>query len=331
LQHISEGRVYVTDSFLIKQALDDDSTILSQVCQSIVKVCRKDALQADHMLNTDRQLGCEGYSWFHEDEKSLIASFPWYDLPSVRWANDLLFAAMDLPGVLDRRTPVAEQWCAADLFISQACGLDLIRKDLPIDPVLTPVFDLDAPAGEYFSYLVRAEKECSSSVRSVGAVNGPSSHSGLVALLEMCAPDRIIVTGSHQESLRAVAQGLVEYAAIDAVIWHILARDNPDDLKGLVVVDRSDPAPAPPYVCRSAGLRHGTGPNTSPISSRGAKALMRAILAPDMHPARDALLIVGVKTVRRSAYEPVFKRYRNVLTRVPEALRLDGVLPSGQL
>ena len=115
----------------------------------------------------------------------MTAAFPWYDLPSVRWANDALWQAMGLGGALDRATPVETQWRAEDLVVSQACGLDLFLADAPIEPVLAPVFDLDCEEGCYYSYLVGARE-------GIAAVNSLSSRSGLSALLTVCEPRSLI-------------------------------------------------------------------------------------------------------------------------------------------
>ena len=66
----------------------------------------------------------------------MTAAFPWYDLPSVRWANDVLWKATGLGGALDRDTAPHAQWRSEDLVVSQACGLDLFLGDAPIEPVL---------------------------------------------------------------------------------------------------------------------------------------------------------------------------------------------------
>lgn len=83
----------------------------------------------------------------------MTAAFPWYDLPSVRWANDVLWKATGLGGKLDRDTPPDAQWRFEDLVVSQGCGLDLFLRDAPIEPVLAPVFDLDCEEGTYYGYL----------------------------------------------------------------------------------------------------------------------------------------------------------------------------------
>ena len=98
----------------------------------------------------------------------MTASFPWYDLPSVRWANDALWRATGIGGRLDRDTPPEAQWRSSDLVVSQACGLDLYLSDAPIRPVLAPVFDLDCEEGSYYSHLVGARE-------GVAAVNSLST------------------------------------------------------------------------------------------------------------------------------------------------------------
>ena len=230
----------------------------------------------------------------------MTASFPWYDLPSVRWANDAIWQAMGLGGRLDRATPVEQQWRAYDLVVSQACGLDLFLADAPIEPVLAPVFDLDCEAGSYYSYLVGSRD-------GTAAVNSLSSRSGLSALLTVCEPSSLLVTGSHAASLSAVRDGSADMACIDAVTWSILERDAPPCVRGLRVLDRTCSAPAPPYVVPRAGRRD---------------ELMALITAAMNDPAtllaRRALLIAGVIPVTIADYAPVLTEYRGVADRIPD-------------
>jgi hypothetical protein len=239
----------------------------------------------------------------------MTASFPWYDLPSVQWANDALWSATGLRGTLDRTMPVADQWRCEDLLISQACGLDLLTCMAPIEPMLRPVFRLDAPPGDYFSYLVTGADRPSALKDGVGAVNSVSSHSGMVALLELWTPREFLLTGSHRASIAAVREGSAEYAAIDAVIWHLLERDAPVQLQGLRIVARSDPGPAPPFVCRKGNRRIG-------------KVLARSMNTPNIKPALDALLLLDLLDTTMATYQPLFDRYERVRPGIPEGLRL---------
>ena len=241
----------------------------------------------------------------------MTASFPWYDLPSVRWANDALWRAMGLGRELDRTTPVDAQWRADDLVVSQACGLDLFVGDWPIEPVLAPVFDLDCPPGHYFSYVV-GTSEAPPNGR-VAAVNSLSSRSGFTALLSVCTPRSMIVTGSHEASLSALRRGVAAVACIDAVTWHILERDAPALVDGLDVLERTASAPAPPYVVRRNGQR-----------DRLVRLMTAAMDSPATRLARRALLLRGVIPVTRSDYAPVLAEYRAAAERIPPDLTACG-------
>ena len=241
----------------------------------------------------------------------MTASFPWYDLPSVRWANDVLWRATGLGGELDRTTPVDVQWRSDDLVVSQACGLDLFVNDAPIEPVLAPVFDLDCPAGHYFSYLVESRETPRGGPQAgrVAAVNSLSSRSGFSALLSIRTPRSLIVTGSHEASLVAVRQGAAAMACIDAVTWHILDRDTPARIEGLGVIERTASAPAPPYVVPRNGRR-----------DRLIRLMTAAMENPAARPARQALLLRGVIPVTRADYAPVRTEYRAIVERTPPLL-----------
>ena len=232
----------------------------------------------------------------------MTASFPWYDLPSVRWANDVLWHATGLGGELNRTTPVDAQWHADDLVVSQACGLDLFLGDLPIEPVLAPVFDLDCAPGHYFSYLVGSRD-------GVAAVNSLSSRSGFSALLSICRPSSLIITGSHEASLSAVRRGVAAMACIDAVTWHILEREAPASVAGLRVLERTAAAPAPPYVVRRSGQR-----------DRLTRLITAAMANPATRAARQALLLRGVVPVTLDDYTPVLTEYQAIAERIPPLL-----------
>ncbi len=229
----------------------------------------------------------------------MIASFPWYDLPSVRWANDAIWRATGLGGELDRATPIDAQWRSPDLAVSQACGLDLFLSDAPIKPVLAPVFDLDCEPGSYYSYLVGARQ-------GVAAVNSLSSRSGFAALLTICQPSALIVTGSHEASLAAVREGSADLACIDAVTWTILERDSPSRLRTLPVLERTSSAPAPPFVIPSAARE-----------DRVASRIEAALTSADTACARRALLLRGAVPITRADYAPVLKEYEAIEHRTP--------------
>ena len=236
----------------------------------------------------------------------MTASFPWYDLPSVRWANDAIWRSLGLGGALDRTTPVESQWRSEDLVVTQACGLDLFLGDAPIDPVLAPVFDLDCEDGCYYSVLLGSRD-------GVAAVNSLSSRSGFTALLTVCEPSAMLVTGSHAASLAAVRAGRADMACIDAVTWHILERDQPEATRDLAVLERTCSAPAPPYVVRRGGEGRA-------VAHRIAAAMQDVTV----NAAREALLLRSVMPVSMDDYAPVLAEYRAVASRIPPTIAEAG-------
>lgn len=62
----------------------------------------------------------------------------------------------------------------------------------------------------------------------------------------------LLYTHSHDYSIQAVAQGLVDGAAVDGLIYDFLSRTDPDRVAGLKVIERSAPFGAPPIVASPA-------------------------------------------------------------------------------
>lgn len=225
----------------------------------------------------------------------MLASFPWYDLPSVQWANDSLWRATGYPGELKRDRTTSELWHDPDLLVTQACGLDLFLSEAPIEPIAAPVFDLDCDAGMYFSYIVGNING------RVAAVNSLSSRSGWSALLTKCTPQRVVVTGSHRASLAALRSGTADVAAIDAVTWSIIKRDSPAEISGLEIADRSSDAPSPPYVVRR-GVDH----------ENVFRSLHTAIGLAESLNAKSALRVKDITPVQRCHYFPIQDEYTGI-------------------
>lgn len=210
----------------------------------------------------------------------LIASLPWYDLTATQHQLDNFWQTMraclsveiadqlagqsygqrsessviELPEQLDRQTPLDQQWQSRALLISQCCGPDLFTPQASeLVAVARPVFsDLDCRPGNYFSHIVTAASPRSGK-RLV--VNSPSSRSGCNALLEWFdaqgwQADQYLVSGSHEASLQLIREGRADYAAIDAHSWNLLSQTEADN--GVVIIDQSSEAPAPPYVTHRA-------------------------------------------------------------------------------
>lgn len=182
-----------------------------------------------------------------------FATLPMYDWPErraetdARWAKlrDALRAeGFDAPDGLTRGGDLPALWLSPDLLIGETCiyPLSTILAG-HVRYVATPIHH--APGcgeGTYRSVIVRRGPgedmpppqtgEAALSLEILAgrlAANEPASMSGYVALLRDCEaaglqmPEKgdVFWTGSHRESIRAVAAGKADLAAIDCVTWQI--------------------------------------------------------------------------------------------------------------
>jgi len=87
------------------------------------------------------------------------------------------------------------------------------------------------------------------------AVNEASSWSGYWVVLQRVGSwnyfGEVVETGFHRRSLRLVAAGEVDAAAIDSQVLAMELRNDPDLARGLRVVATLGPAPSQPVVVRS--------------------------------------------------------------------------------
>lgn len=198
----------------------------------------------------------------------MIAALPMYDLPHLAAAHDRLWA-----GIRDRLRAAGQAapdalsradedlwsiWTAPDLVLAQTCGFPF-RARLHDRVVLvgTPDYGVpDCPPGHYCSVLVaRADdgRNWPDGFRAARlAFNDDLSQSGWAAPANEAAALGLRLrpgprTGAHRLSIRAVAEGRADLAAIDAVTWALLAPVEAA-AAGLRVVGRTRPTPGLPYI-----------------------------------------------------------------------------------
>ncbi len=108
------------------------------------------------------------------------------------------------------------------------------------------------------------------------AANQPDSRSGWLGIAEDAAlsAEEVLWTGAHRESIRKIAAGEADIAAIDCLSWQLAQAYEPA-AKGLVVVGWTAPRP---------GIFFTTGIDTPPEL---AQALRGALLAMDQYPAQE--------------------------------------------
>jgi ABC-type phosphate/phosphonate transport system substrate-binding protein len=248
---------------------------------------------------------------------ALRASLPMYDLPELAAATDAWWAGLagaiarrglEAPPRLDRTPPVEAAWRDPGLLLSQCCGRDLVTHLAGVVvPVALPTYAVPGCGpGTYRSFLVvrrdDPRRDLAAFAGAVAAVNYTGSHSGWVALGHALAragcPERFLarglLTGSHGTSLRAVAGGGADLAAVDCVTFTLLAEAEPELAASLRVLAESEPAPALPYVTAAA----------RPESERRAllAALREAAADPVLAPVRRALRLAGFVPAAPAAF-----------------------------
>lgn len=242
----------------------------------------------------------------------MIAALPMYDRPENAAAHDALWAlirdglrarGIDAPDALDRATSYDAGWGRDDLVLGQICNLPYrARFRDRVTAIGAADHDLpDCPPGHYHSiWILRADDPAADPLTRAGrfAYNDGLSHSGWGAPWAAAAARDVrltphLRTGGHAESLRAVAEGRADLAAIDAITWRNLARWSPH--AGAVrVAGRTGTAPGMTFI--AAG-------HVDPAPRLAAIAEAIAALP---QPERDILGLRGIVALPQSAYDLPF-------------------------
>jgi ABC-type phosphate/phosphonate transport system substrate-binding protein len=243
-----------------------------------------------------------------------IASLPMYDWPEIRWANDALWSAialrlaeagMEVPSHLDRSRAHDDVWRDPDLILSQTCGFpfstQLIGKACLVG---TPVYAVEGCSGPFYSTVIVARKGDGNRLSEFRgrrfAVNSEDSLSGHVALrvamleagLDPAAVEWV-ATGSHRNSIRAVAAGEADIASIDAVCWALAKDYEGEAVAELEVVTRTPLRPGLPLL---TALREGGEVD----KIRGA--IREALADPVSAAPRAALHLSGIAALADADY-----------------------------
>lgn len=255
-----------------------------------------------------------------------LASLGMYDHPAQRAANDALWEWMaarlvaasvpDVPTRLERGRAPHELWPDPRLLFGQACGYPFARFHKEHLRVLAvPRYGAPHCAGtRHCSVIVAragdARKALADFRGSVAAINEPASNTGTNLLrhtvAEQCGPGAFLAgmvrTGGHVASMRAVAAGEAELAAIDAVTFAAAEASYPGLAEGLKIIAVSRSVPALPFVTARA--------TPEPVVRLVEKALLAAMEAPELAEARAALFLLGAEPIDPSAYDKVLELER---------------------
>jgi len=196
--------------------------------------------------------------------RSPYACLAMYPLADLRPAWEELWAGVHelapwTPPTLSWPDDVHETWTDPRCVLTQACGWPVATR-LRNQVAVVGAFELAIEGAEghrYRTVLVAAHDAPASSFveRAVTvAVNGEDSLSGWISLLDATGtadrgwPGRLVTTGAHVESVRALRDGTAELASVDALTWAYLQRFRPELVDGLHVVGHGPLVPSLPIV-----------------------------------------------------------------------------------
>lgn len=232
-----------------------------------------------------------------------------YDFPEVRAATDAWWTGVrahlwragigDAPVALLRRDDLLEQWSDPGLVLSQTCGY-LLTHHLQgaAQAVATPHYAVPGCSGPRYSSVILARSDHPGRTLgefrdAIAVYSRVYSHAGYNALRGVIAPlahgrpffSRVIGSGSHVDSIAALAGSQADLATVDCIIHEFVRRHRPRALEGTRLLGYTPAAPAAPYIApagvsadRVARLRHG---------------LHAALQDPSLAQVRDDLCIAG--------------------------------------
>ena len=201
---------------------------------------------------------------------SRIAALPMYDFPYLRADTDALWQSIrsefqkiefETARALNRDLNPPNLWAHPNLGFAQTCGLPYIsglRGTVTL--IGTPDYGIlpDKP-GWYNSVIIARQNDKRMALAEFTganfAYNGANSQSGLFAImfeLQASLGDERFFgscqkSGSHALSVKAVAEGRADIAAIDAVTWRYLQQVAPETNQ-LKVLHATAASPGLPYI-----------------------------------------------------------------------------------
>jgi ABC-type phosphate/phosphonate transport system substrate-binding protein len=233
-----------------------------------------------------------------------------YDFPPLRGATDSFWSAIaarlraagiaDVPAELTRDIGHVATWRDRRLLFGQACQYPLATTwHEAVQLLAVPAYTAPGCEGSRYrsAIIVQAENPARRLEHLRGrrcAVNERDSNSGSNLLRAAIAPlaiegrffGAVELTGAHLASVRAVAEGRADVAAIDCVSYAHIQRFNPELTSRLRILDFTPSSPGLPYVT-------ARGCEASTVSALRA-ALASVLADPALAAVRAALLLTGI-------------------------------------
>lgn len=250
-----------------------------------------------------------------------LAALPMYNAPELEDANTqfwhTLAAALrsatlsNIPHDLTPTGDLQSLWSSPDLLFAQTCGYPLTHGLCGNAALIaTPVYnvpDVDGP--NYGSAIIVSRASAIQTLmdakNSIAAINGYDSNTGMnlfrISLARAGARDqffsKVIVTGAHRASLKAVIDGEADIASIDVVSLAHFKNFTPGLSEKIRVID---------YTPKTAGLPFITsGTNSNATKDILRKALTALIQQTPRAAWLDTLKIKDIVTLPRAAYDVI--------------------------
>jgi len=249
-----------------------------------------------------------------------IAILPMYDFPWTAEANDALWAAtaarldeagVEAPKALTRGGEHAAQWLSPRLVFGQTCGYPFVtRLKDTVALIAAPTYAFPGcEEASHRSFIIRRAGDSRRGLAefrgAAAALNADDSNTGMNLFRAALAPlaagapffRAIVVTGSHEASLAAVAEGRADLAAVDCVSFALLRRGREELVERVAIVAESPRSPSLPFIASgSLGAR---------ATAAVRDALFAALADPDLAGARATLGLKGARLVTPADYECV--------------------------
>jgi ABC-type phosphate/phosphonate transport system substrate-binding protein len=249
-----------------------------------------------------------------------IAVLPMYDFPWTAAANDALWASISVqlneagvlaPARLTRGGDLAARWRHPGLIFGQTCGYPYmtdLRETVTL--IATPEYSFHGCDGaSHRSVIIRHAGDPRRALGefrgTVAALNAQDSNTGMNLFRATIAPiaggapffRATFVTGSHEASLEAVAEGRADLASIDCVSFALIGRGRPELVERVVVLAESPASPCLPFIAS------GSLPPSTIAAVR--EALFAALDDSNLAETREALGLAGARILAQPDYDRV--------------------------
>jgi ABC-type phosphate/phosphonate transport system substrate-binding protein len=252
-------------------------------------------------------------------ESDRVASLPMYDFPELRGAHDAFWAALrsrlevagmsDVPLRLNRALPHGDVWRHPSLLFSQGCEYPLATSFADrVRLVATPMYSAAGCEGPRYrsAIVVHGQGDMLADFRGRRCViNELDSNSGMNLLRAAVAPlaaggrffGSVVVSGSHLRSVKMVALGEADIAAIDCVSFAHFQRLYPSIVGQVRILGWTGAGPSLPFI---------TARSVSDATVRMLRSALADVFDDDgLAPVRRQLLLSGVELQPTEGFDEV--------------------------